>query len=658
MVHTTSDKLPRNVIVHQYDLVITPFFAFKGFEFDKALLNTFKGNVKITFNPIQANNSVTLASNPEFVTIQSAVLSLDGTNIEIASNSTDSDDHLTLVTKTPLETGKNYTLHFVFNGTMVNGSNGGLFSFDYTDKDGKNTSLAATMFETIHARRVFPCFDDPFFKAVFVVTVIHPKGSQAHSNAEVDITQDLDKEVMTKFKPTLKMSPYLLAFAVGDFTERVVESKRGVKIRSLAVKIFEGSVDKAAKIGAECLDIMEDLLQVKYPMMKLDHLDTISLGAGAMENFGLVTYGNKLPLPFPLPLKMEIETAAVVCHETSHMWFGNLVTAERWGLEFLHEAFAVFFEAATLRRIDPYTFTESARVANILEYAEAFAQAPKHPVAADRSYFDEVTYGYGSAIVHSMEGVFGKDTFYKALHTYISENMYKNVDLETLLSSFERAAPSKYLCDNLTVSEYMRDYFLQAGSPLVNITYDENNRLKMKQIPFENNTLWNVPIFMKNLDTTEEFTYWLLKNGRHCVQNAKGRIDSRMPYFFNHNSRSFHYLDILKIVSDKLNPNSTAWEDRLRADSIFLDAVQAGVESAVKMAKKLFAEFTKDCAHGTEALVCEKFIPEFRCGALFEGNKTKEGRQFLLDYFQRVAENPVIASGLARYSYTCDLPLK
>ncbi|CAD5208601.1 unnamed protein product [Bursaphelenchus xylophilus] len=539
----TNDSLPHDVVVHSYDILLEPFFKFPGFSFNKDLLYTFKGSASIVFSVLKPTFQIELASA---VKISEYSLTSGRQRISLSKLNITGENHLTLHTTQKLYPLKNYTLHFRYSNEMSQASRGSVYYYEYNDRGNVATSLVASIFETIHAREAFPCFDDPSLKATFKLSLIHPKNAKVYSNAEIGEQHYFDEQrSLTRFKPTAKMSTYLLAFAIGDFVESHATSASGVKIRAMAVNKYRGLTNEAAVIGAHCVDTMENLVRVNYPLSKLDHLDTVEFSAGGMENFGFIIYGDIVPSSFGQTIAESYGQKSVICHETAHQWFGDLVTAQKWGWEFLHESFANYFEAHTVGQLDKYRyFVEISRVPVMMEMVEQFS-AGSHPVADNTSHFDSITYDIGGAILNSIRNVLGDRTFYKGLNIYQRENAYANANLDVLLHSFEKAMDTKYLCGNLTFTGYAKDYFLQIGAPIVNVELDDNNVHVITQTPFRKKNLWNVPIFVQDLDTAKERLIWLLKDGSICSPLS---TEANAKYFFNNNGKGFAKFNINQTI--------------------------------------------------------------------------------------------------------------
>lgn len=224
--------------------------------------------------------------------------------------------------------GSTITLSIQYNG-FLNNQMAGFYRSSYTDIEGNSKIMASTQFESLDARRCFPCVDEPAVKAKFGVALTVDSFLDVLSNMppseSVRISKDKKKIV---FQDTPTMSTYLLAICVGEFdsVQSVTDHGVSVTVYTPPGKASSGmfALDKATK----CLDLYDDFFQVKFPLPKLDMIAIPEFAAGAMENWGLVTYRevDLLVDPVTASSKQKQRVLSVVTHELAHQWFGNLVT--------------------------------------------------------------------------------------------------------------------------------------------------------------------------------------------------------------------------------------------------------------------------------------------------------------------------------------------
>src|SRR2546425_5033606 len=220
------------------------------------------------------------------------------------------------------------TLHLVFHG-VLNDELAGFYRSKYTMADGKEGYMAATQFESTDARRAFPCWDEPAAKATFQVSLVAPDGMAAVSNTPIVEEKDLgDGTRLVRFAETPRMATYLLAFVIGPLETLDGQSRKGTKVRVRAPpdRIAHGRRGLGESIRV--LHYLKEYYGVPYPLEKLDHIALQDFAAGAMENWGAITYRERILLFDPATSSAQTRQNIVddIAHETAIMWFGVLVT--------------------------------------------------------------------------------------------------------------------------------------------------------------------------------------------------------------------------------------------------------------------------------------------------------------------------------------------
>ncbi len=295
---------------------------------------------------------VTVHEAIDRIVLNAAELAVSDVEVRTASGevigcSVSFDDELeqaTFHSPTPLSPGP-ATVTCRFSGTL-NDKLRGFYRSTYTDDAGDTHTIATTQFESVDARRAFPCWDEPDRKAVFEVTLTVDRDVDAFSNSPIaDVHRVGDKNVV-RFSPTMKMSTYLVAFVIGQLETTETVDVEGVPLRVVFTPGKRKLADFALAIGAFSLRFFTEYFNIPYPGDKVDLVAIPDFAAGAMENLGCITFRDTALLIDPASAaRAELERVAdVVAHEMAHMWFGDLVTMGWWEGIWLNEAFATFME--------------------------------------------------------------------------------------------------------------------------------------------------------------------------------------------------------------------------------------------------------------------------------------------------------------------------
>lgn len=287
--------------------------------------------------------------------IKKAVLtSSDGAELSPKDiNISSEDETATLVYSNPLPNG-DASLLIEYEGE-INDKMKGLYRSKYLSAEGEERYAAVTQFEATDARRCFPCWDEPAIKATFDINLTVPRDRIALSNMPVESEQDEGDLRLIQFRTTPIMSTYLVAIVVGEFDFVEDTSKDGVLVR---VYTPVGKKDQgvfALEVATEVLPYYKDYFNIAYPLPKIDLIAIADFSAGAMENWGLVTYRETCLLVDPENTSANTKqwVALVVGHELAHQWFGNLVTMEWWTHLWLNEGYATFVEYLCVNRLFP-----------------------------------------------------------------------------------------------------------------------------------------------------------------------------------------------------------------------------------------------------------------------------------------------------------------
>jgi len=532
-------RLPRDIVPTRYDLRLEP-------DLTNAI---FHGLATISLTVVQSTAVIIL--NALELVIESAVAEDSQGRRERAT--IDMDESLQrcrLTVPQPMAPGE-WRLHLTFRGTL-NDTLRGFYRSTYKDKSGAMQTMAATQFEATDARRAFPCWDEPDFKAVFSITLVLDKALTAVSNSAVASEATEGEKKVVRFADTIKMSTYLVAFIVGriEATSPTFVGKTPLRLWTVPGKSHLTSFGQ--DIARASLEFFERYYGIPYPSEKLDLLAIPDFASGAMENLGAITFRETaLLVDQQTGTHAELERVAdVVAHENAHMWFGDLVTMSWWNGLWLNEAFATFMEMLAVDAWKPEwkrwdTFSVSRAAAFSVDGLHS-TRPIEYPVRAPKdaeAMFDVLTYEKGASVLRMLEQHIGPTIFRDGVRDYLHTHAYGNADTKDLWISLGRSAKQP-------VPDLMDGWIFQPGHPLVTAEVNDRSELVLTQqrfsyLPNPSPATWHVPVQLRIKTRDKQETRRLLLTDREATLTLRPDTESVIINEGGHGFYRVHYGPVL-----------------------------------------------------------------------------------------------------------------
>jgi len=490
-VSPSEHRLSRTVTPSHYSLTLSP-------DLDQAV---FGGHVVIDVDITEPVDEIVL--NAAELTIGEATLfNDDGTRITAAAKTDEDAERATLTLGEQAGPGA-WGLEISFDG-ILNDDLRGFYRSVYTDEEGNDKTIATTQFEATDARRAFPCWDEPDFKATYGVTLVVDESLTAISNnPEIGREDAGEGKVAVTFSDTMKMSTYLVAFIVGELEVTDPVDVDGIPLRIVHAPGKGNLTDYALEAGAFALRFYADYYGIAYPGEKMDKIAIPDFAWGAMENLGAVTY-RETALLLDLEQATQAEMmriAEVIAHEIAHMWFGDLVTMKWWNGIWLNEAFATF---ASMKCVDAFrpdwkvwltfaadrTYSMGTDAVGSTRQIEFKVESPEEA----NEMFDDLTYLKGSSVLRMLEQYLGEDTFRAGVSQYLEANAHDNTETADLWAALEAASGQP-------VGEIMESWIFQGGFPRVTVA-GEPGAYTIAQEQFRygegGDHRWHVPVMLRS----------------------------------------------------------------------------------------------------------------------------------------------------------------
>ncbi|EFA77142.1 membrane aminopeptidase [Heterostelium album PN500] len=564
--------------------------------------DTFSGDIVITLN-------ITTSNNEDYIVVHGDEFVLDSARLEVlksvstsypdsytAPQSSISADKITFDKNNTyyiiqfdklskyLSDGNQYFKLYISYHSNLTDSLKGYYISKYDEIGNTKKKLAMTQFEPTDARLTFPCFDEPAFKANWTIWMDIDGDYNALSNMESIETKVNGDRKLVKFGTTPKMSTYLVCIITHQYTQinDTVDLGKG---RSIIVRIWSSllqSNQTAYPLEAASLSIKfyTEYFEIDYPLSKMDIIGVSDFAAGAMENWGLITFRNTDVFYSNLTASVESKqrVSEVIAHEIAHQWFGDLVTMKWWNDLWLNEGFATFMSYKCLSAAFP-DFNSQSDFLNLIKISGLTMDSSNntHPISNNfvkvidiEASFDSITYDKGASVLNMLDTLMksgGVDQFQIGIRNYLNKHQYSNAETADLWQELTKASNP-----TIQVDEIMKNWVTAPGLPYINVTSIKGGKaLALSQHRYLGNidsvakdtTIWNIPISVatncsiskSNMDgaTTEiaidlnECKYALFNN--HANSFVRYKYDTETLNAIIHQmSRDINSLDPLGVV--------------------------------------------------------------------------------------------------------------
>ena len=546
--HLGAQRLPTTVLPDEYRLTLTPDL--------KAATFTGVEQIDVTVN--QPTKSITL--NSAEIEFQSVTISAAGKE-QTASVALDKDkEQATFTFPDELSAGQ-ATLSIHYTGILNNELRG-----FYLSKTARR-NYAVTQFEPTDARRALPSFDEPAMKARFDVTLIIDDGDTAISNGPIvsDTPGPVAGKHTVKFLTTPRMSTYLVAFLVGDFQCSSGEQD-GVALRVCATPDKVAFTPYGLEVAKYALHYYDTYFGIPFPLKKLDLIGLPDFEAGAMENFGAITYRETDLLIDPRTAtdSAKQNVSIVIAHEMAHQWFGDLVTMQWWDNVWLNEGFATWMENKAVAAMHPEWNIDQMVADDEDGTLDLDAQPTTRAIRAKadtpdeiNQMFDGIAYGKASDVLLTVENYLGPETFRRGVHAYLAAHLYGNATAEDFWSAMTATS-------HKPVDKIMDSLIAQPGVPILTFGESDHGQVSVEQRRFflspsiepDPKQKWTLPVCFRTG-----------KGAQDCQlltpETSALKVPSARPFFANAGGKGYYrtaypandYAALIAALETALNPN-------------------------------------------------------------------------------------------------------
>ncbi len=521
----TAQRLPTTVIPTNYTLTLTPDL--------KAA--TFSGVESIDMNLKEPTRSITL--NALDIEFQSVTIYPNGSQ-QTGTVSLDPEKEQATFTFPATVPAGNATVKIHYTGILNNKLRG-----FYLAKTARR-SYAVTQFESTDARRAFPCFDEPAFKATFEISLVIDAADTAISNSPIvsDTPGPGTNKHTLEFGATPRMSTYLVAFLVGDF-QCLGGQQDGVDLRVCSTPDKVALTPFALDVAKFALHYYDTYFGIHYPLKKLDLIGIPDFEAGAMENFGAITFRESVLLidPKTAPIVAKKDVTIDITHEMAHQWFGDLVTMKWWDNTWLNEGFATWMENKATAAMHPEWNIDETVAGDENDTLNVDALPTSRAIRAQANtrdeieqMFDSISYGKASDVLLMVENYLGDETFRQGVHAYLAAHEYGNATAEDFWNA-QTAASHK------PVDKIMESLVDQTGEPLLTFGAPAGGKVSVDQTRFflspsvkpDPAQKWTIPVCFKNGSAAQECE--LLEPGTSTL-----KVPSAGLFFANSGGKGYY----------------------------------------------------------------------------------------------------------------------
>ncbi|XP_063909880.1 membrane alanyl aminopeptidase-like [Zophobas morio] len=551
----------------------------------------FSGVVNIKLNVLKDTNSFVI--HAKALEISNVTLTGNKYAGTVTAEDVDANDFVTITGSKNITKGVDYILEIYYTGVLSDTDMDGFYRSNYTDADGNTKYLATTQFEEMGARRAFPCFDEPSFKATFDITITYPNTSTALSNTKQKAkpASAADGLLKVTFDTTPPMSTYLIAFIVSEFEcINGTNTADGTPTSVCGRPGTKETLSEALNAGTEALNKMKNFTNIAYGDLgnkKMTQAAIPDFAAGAMENWGLVTYREADLIWDQDQSSNQYQQVVytVVAHELAHQWFGDYVTLDWWSDIFLNEGFATYFEYHSaaqvqpkwqlekqfvLEQVQPVLVTDSSKNSKPLSYNTSDPDEIE-------SRFDDISYNKGGTVLKMLQSFLGLENFKNGLNKYLKDHATDVATPDQLWSSFEDFKPED-MPDNVTV--VMDNWTKKAGYPVLSLTQDGVNITVIQQRFFSDDgtdaTEWYVPITYTTSADTSKFTKTATIDWLKPGENLTITLDKEDNWIILNNQQVGYYRveyddTLLAKIKDALNSDNFGKIDEISRSQLVDD---------------------------------------------------------------------------------------